>query len=180
MIDRKFTKIIAVDFDGTLCENKYPEIGEPTPLLRQAIVEQKNGAAIILWTCRKGTLIDKAVEWCAAHGLVFDAINSNLPENIREYGGMDTRKIYADEYWDDKMDLKSFIRLHVNTNTCPYCNSLRIFAFRLDSDWFAGAGDYFPVNRSKDYLAEDLQNDERPDVEIFHCRNCGKFYDAEV
>ncbi len=22
-------KVIAVDFDGTLCENKFPEIGEP-------------------------------------------------------------------------------------------------------------------------------------------------------
>lgn len=27
----KTPKIIAVDFDGTLCTNAYPEIGEPIP-----------------------------------------------------------------------------------------------------------------------------------------------------
>jgi hypothetical protein len=36
-------QIIAVDFDGTLCENKWPEIGEPnTELIGYLIMMQKN------------------------------------------------------------------------------------------------------------------------------------------
>ena len=27
-------------------------------------------------------MLDNAVEWCKEHGLVFDAINENLPERI--------------------------------------------------------------------------------------------------
>ena len=35
-------QIIAVDFDGTLCENKWPEIGEPnTELIGYLIMMQK-------------------------------------------------------------------------------------------------------------------------------------------
>jgi hypothetical protein len=32
---------------------------------------------------------------------VFDAINENLPVNVAAFGN-DCRKIFADEYWDDK------------------------------------------------------------------------------
>ena len=38
-------RTIAVDFDGTLCENRYPKIGEPnTELIRQLNEEQEAGA----------------------------------------------------------------------------------------------------------------------------------------
>ena len=48
-------KVIAIDFDGTLCENKYPEIGLPRwGVIFKALSEQENGAALILWTCRTG------------------------------------------------------------------------------------------------------------------------------
>lgn len=44
-------KVIAIDFDGTLCENKYPEIGLPRwGVIFKALSEQENGAALILWT----------------------------------------------------------------------------------------------------------------------------------
>ena len=99
---RDYTKIIATDFDGTLCRNAFPEIGEPTRYLQKAIEEKKNGAAIILWTCRKGKHLEDAVDWCIEHGLRIDAVNANLPRNIQLFGGIDTRKVYADEYWDDK------------------------------------------------------------------------------
>ena len=94
--------IIAVDFDGTLCENKYPEIGEPNAdLIKQLLKQQENGDKFILWTCRTGKLLDEALIWCRELGIVFDAINENLPERIEQYGG-DCRKVSADEYWDDK------------------------------------------------------------------------------
>jgi 2-hydroxy-3-keto-5-methylthiopentenyl-1-phosphate phosphatase len=95
-------KIIAVDFDGTLCEEKYPEIGEPNFNLIQYIIDRQNdGDKIILWTCRKDKELDDAVEWCSDLGLIFDAVNENLPEIIEAFG-KDTRKIFADEYIDDR------------------------------------------------------------------------------
>ena len=38
-------KVIAIDFDGTLCTNAYPEIGEPNwPVIFAAKAEQEKGA----------------------------------------------------------------------------------------------------------------------------------------
>lgn len=96
------TKIIAVDFDGTLCENKYPEIGKPKfDVIARLFIEQTEGAKIILWTCRTGRHLKDAVKWCENIGLHFDAVNENLPEIIKSFGG-DNRKIFANECWDDR------------------------------------------------------------------------------
>lgn len=112
---------IAIDFDGTLCENKFPEIGEPNErVIQQIKFLQKEGAKLILWTCRNGQILEDAVAWCLEHGLAFDAINQNLPE-IQEAWGGDTRKVYADMYLDDKNvgglalgALEEFIQFHIN------------------------------------------------------------------
>ena len=99
------SKIIAVDFDGTLCENNWPEIGEPRfGTITYLLKEKKQGAKLILWTCRVGEMLEKAVVWCADHGLRFDAVNENLPEIIESFGS-DTRKIFANEYLDDRNSL---------------------------------------------------------------------------
>lgn len=81
-------QIIAVDFDGTLCENKWPEIGEPNTELISYLIEMRKtfDAKIILWTCRAGEMLDKAVNWCSEHGLEFDAVNENLPHIVEELG----------------------------------------------------------------------------------------------
>ena len=95
-------KIIAVDFDGCLVQNAYPDIGAENSIVVGALLaEQRKGAKIILWTCRRGDLLFVAVDWCSKHGIKFDAINENLPEVITAFGG-DTRKIFANEYWDDR------------------------------------------------------------------------------
>jgi len=95
-------KIIAVDFDGCLCEDNWPYIGKPNQFIINELIRQKaEGAKIILWTCRQGEHLQAAVMWCINRGLRFDAINENLPENIQKYGN-DCRKIFAHEYWDDK------------------------------------------------------------------------------
>lgn len=94
-------KVIAIDFDGCLCEDAWPEIGAPhMQVIDAALQERGKGAALILWTCRNGDFLASAVEWCRERGLVFDAVNENLPERL-EYYGSETRKISADEYWDD-------------------------------------------------------------------------------
>jgi len=104
------SRIIAVDFDGCLCRNQWPEIGEANKRAIHTLMRLRdNGARLILWTCRTGKLLDEAVSWCNGHGLTFDAINDNLPDRIAMYGG-DTRKVSADEYWDDRARIVKYRR----------------------------------------------------------------------
>ena len=93
--------VIAIDFDGTLFETDYPEIIKPmTAVIELAKVLKREGAKLILWTCREGKELEAAVEACREHGLEFDAVNDNLPE-LKEKWKNNPRKIAADEYWDD-------------------------------------------------------------------------------
>ena len=99
----QYRRIVAVDFDGTLAVTKFPEIIKPIPKMIKCCKRlQKDGAILILYTCRKGQDLQDAVEWCKGQGLVFDYVNENTAENIANYGGTDTRKIFAHEYIDDK------------------------------------------------------------------------------
>lgn len=99
----KHPKIIACDFDGTLFVDKYPNIGVPIfQTIERLKEEQANGAKAILWTNRSGKELEDAIEACNYEGLFFDAVNDNLPEIIKAFGG-DTRKVFANEYWDDRM-----------------------------------------------------------------------------
>lgn len=46
-------KAIAIDFDGCLCTNEYPNIGKPIlHIIDEAKKQQAKGAGLILWTCR--------------------------------------------------------------------------------------------------------------------------------
>ena len=100
-MNRDYT-VFAIDFDGTLCESVWPEIGEPNKeLIKYLIERRKQGDKLILWTCRSGEKLKAAVDWCREHDLKFDAVNENLPELIELFGN-DCRKIGADIYIDDK------------------------------------------------------------------------------
>ena len=95
-------EIFAVDFDGTLCENAWPNIGEPIhDMLNWVKHLRSNGHKIILWTCRDGMRLVDAIVWCADHGIFFDAVNDNLEEHKQLFQG-NSRKILADYYIDDK------------------------------------------------------------------------------
>lgn len=102
MNEKALPYIVAVDFDGTLCENAFPAIGAPKQDIINTIKEyQSFGWKIILWTCRNYDSLTEAVEWCRKHGLEFDAVNQNLPE-VQEMFGGDTRKVFANVYIDDR------------------------------------------------------------------------------
>lgn len=102
MTEKALPYIVAIDFDGTLCENEFPKIGSPKLDVINAVKEYHSyGWKVILWTCRNREYLDEALAWCKAHGLKFDAVNENLPEVEEMFGGY-TRKIYADAYIDDK------------------------------------------------------------------------------
>jgi len=99
---RRSYQIIAVDFDGCLCKNAWPEIGNPnTSFIEELKMHREGGDKLILWTCREGDALARALKWCKSWGLEFDAVNANLPEMNEMYGN-DSRKIGADLYLDDK------------------------------------------------------------------------------
>lgn len=95
-------KTIAVDFDGVIVQNAWPEIGAPRweVIDTLKILKTDYGAKLILWTCRTGKELKEAEEFCKAVFLPLDAVNENLKSKIEKYGG-DTRKISADIYLDD-------------------------------------------------------------------------------
>lgn len=95
-------KVIAVDFDGCLCKNIWPEIGEANRELMDFLIGAREaGILVVLWTCREGELLQQAVDFCRENGLEFDAVNENVQERTEAYGN-DCRKIGADWYLDDK------------------------------------------------------------------------------
>ena len=95
--------IIAVDFDGTIVEHKYPEIGQEVPFaidtLKMLIKDQHR---FILWSVREGALLDEAVEWCRARGVEFYAVNKDYPEEEKEKNNHFSRKLKADFFIDDR------------------------------------------------------------------------------
>lgn len=100
---------IAVDFDGTLCFSNWPDVGPANDRLIDSLKEMKRtGIRLILWTCRDGDQLEIAVEWCRENGLIFDAVNNNLPELVELFGS-NSRKVCCDYYIDDKNCLPSEI-----------------------------------------------------------------------
>ena len=97
--------IVAVDFDGTItAKNDYTGFTMDAPLKRGcAAVMQRlksRGVIFILWTCRSGSKLEEAIEYCSNHGIPIDYVNENVPWLIEAWGN-DCRKIYADYYVDD-------------------------------------------------------------------------------
>ena len=100
MVDFRGIKI-AVDFDGTIVEHAYPEIGKEMLFAFQTLKElNKMGANLILWTFRTGKELDEAVEFCRKNGVEFYAVNKNYPEEVLDETV--SRKINADIFIDDK------------------------------------------------------------------------------
>ncbi len=95
---------IAVDFDGTIVEHKYPEIGKEIPFATETLkMLIKEHHKIILWSVREGKLLDDAVNWCKERGIEFWAINKDYPEeNGSKNNNHFSRKIKADIFIDDR------------------------------------------------------------------------------
>lgn len=92
---------IAIDFDGTIVDHEYPEIGKPKLFAFETLKAlQDKGVLLILWTFRAGKELEEAVEFCRKNGVEFYAVNKNYPEEVFE--DSISRKINADIYIDDK------------------------------------------------------------------------------
>ena len=108
-------------YDGTLCYSKWPELDQPNLALIEYLQEWKrNGNKLILWTCRAGEALSKAVEWCREQNFEFDAVNDNLPEII-EFYGHNSRKISCDYYIDDRCCFRKTQRHRTRNGAMPLC-----------------------------------------------------------
>lgn len=95
--------VIAVDFDGTIVEHKYPAIGREIPFAIETLKRLASDRhKLILWSVREGRLLDEAVEFCRERGLEFYAINRDYPEEEREQNNHFSRKLKADLFIDDR------------------------------------------------------------------------------
>ncbi len=93
---------IAIDFDGTIVEHKYPKIGEPLMFAFETLKElEKQGHKLILWTFRAGDALTEAVDFCKENGVTFYAVNSSYPGEILNENEV-SRKIAADLFIDDR------------------------------------------------------------------------------
>ena len=97
---------IAIDFDGTLVEHKYPAIGEIKQTTIERLLNKKDELnklgqelVVILWTCRNNDTLLAAKNWCKLNMPI-----SIIPKYYNENPDvpMDSRKIFANEYWDDR------------------------------------------------------------------------------
>ena len=95
--------IIAVDFDGTIVEHRYPAIGKERPFATDTLKKLiKDGHRLILWTVREGRLLDEAVDFCRERGVEFYAVNRDYPEEEKEHNKHYSRKLKADVWIDDR------------------------------------------------------------------------------
>ena len=95
--------IIGVDFDGTIVEDKYPEIGKELPFAIDTLkMLIKSHHRLILWTVREGKYLEDAVNWCRERGVEFYAVNRDYPEETTENNDHISRKIKADVWIDDR------------------------------------------------------------------------------
>lgn len=98
------SKIIAVDFDGTIVDHQYPDVGREVPGAIHWLKQfQKAGAKLILWTMRSdgrpdgSTPLADAVQFCHEHGIEFWGVNTNPGQE--SWTG--SPKAYAHLYIDD-------------------------------------------------------------------------------
>jgi len=94
--------VLAIDFDGTIVEHKYPKLGKEIPMAVQMLKQLKqDGHTLILWTVRDGKELDDALQFCNSRGLEFHAVNRSHPEEVYDSQNI-SRKITADLFVDDR------------------------------------------------------------------------------
>ena len=95
--------IIAVDFDGTIVEHRYPNIGRERPFATETLKKlNEDGHKLILWTVREGRLLEEAVAFCRERGVEFYAVNRDYPEEEKHRNEHYSRKLKADVWIDDR------------------------------------------------------------------------------
>ena len=94
-------KIIAIDFDGCIVSNAFPDIGILQPYAKEVINKLYLEHRIIINTCRSQNYENNCIKFLNNNEINYDWINHNDPDQILKYNA-DCRKISADLYIDDK------------------------------------------------------------------------------
>ena len=98
----KRSLLIAVDYDGTVVEDRYPGLGKSMPFAIETLkMLQADGHRIILWTYRHGKKLDEAVDYLKSQGVPPYAVNRSYPEEASHANDV-SRKIHADLFIDDR------------------------------------------------------------------------------
>lgn len=93
--------VIAIDFDGTIVDDAYPEIGEPKMFAFETLHElQKDRHQLILFTTRSGEKLNEAIEFCSKKGIEFYAHNQSFPEE--KFDGTYSRKLNVEMFISGK------------------------------------------------------------------------------
>lgn len=94
---------IAVDFDGTIVEHRYPAIGPEKPFAIETLkMLIRDRHQLILWSVREGRLLDEAIAWCRERGVEFWAVNRDFPEEDITRNENFSRKLRVDLFIDDR------------------------------------------------------------------------------
>ena len=105
----KKKKTVAIDFDGTIVEHMFPEIGA----IKKNVVDKmkewyEQGHTIIIWTCRTDQYAEEARKFLDDNEIPYHYFNENPTNPLGDW----CRKILADVYLDDRAlnvdDLDSF------------------------------------------------------------------------
>ena len=95
--------LIAVDFDGTIVEHRYPAIGRELPFAIETLKKLRDEHhKLILWSVREGRLLEEAVQFCKERGLEFYAVNRDYPEEQKGQNNHYSRKLKVDLFIDDR------------------------------------------------------------------------------
>jgi hypothetical protein len=90
--------IIAIDFDGTVVDHRYPEIGPPAPDAIETLHDLiKEGHQLILFTMRSAIPLGEAIIWFGVHGIKLWGIQYNPTQ----HSWSQSNKCYAELYIDD-------------------------------------------------------------------------------
>lgn len=90
--------VIAIDFDGTCVDHKYPDVGKDAPHAERVIKRiVKNGHKVVLWTMRSGQTLADAVSWFKSKDIELYGENTNPTQA----SWTSSPKAHANLYIDD-------------------------------------------------------------------------------
>lgn len=101
--------IIAIDYDDVIVDQDYPNVGKIKPDAMEVINKwYKQGAYIIIWTCRSGRALLEAELYLLQNSVNFHKINQHHPNGLLHYGSearidqqLETRKVWSHILLDD-------------------------------------------------------------------------------
>ena len=94
--------LFAIDFDGTIVEHNYPDIGDPHKETIEFIKDLiAAGHEWTLLTMREGEKLQEALDFLKNYNITPNYVNDN-PDYIKKEFNCNPRKVFAHSYLDDR------------------------------------------------------------------------------